>query len=153
MHRTVALFLLFIVTACESHEPKPPPKDPGPELALTHCWDAANFKVGRVVSGRALAFYNPDGPLLVGDACEKNSLIASFSNTNLENRTLDRMRAESSGRVYGGAFFEVIVRGRVIKDREGGPPLHGLGLSVDQFTVGEEISPPNGARNPFAPAS
>lgn len=151
MHRTAGLCLLLIVAACKSHEPNRPPTDPGTELALTHCWDAANFKVGRVVSGKALAFYSPYGSLLVGDACKKNSLTVLFANANLKNRMLDQMRAKSSGRVYGGAFFEITVRGRVIRDQQGGPPLQGFGLLVDQFTVGKEVLPPNGTKNPFAP--
>ena len=138
--------------ACNSHAAKPPAYSE-PELALGRCWNPGSFKLGRPVSGKALAFYSPDGPILVGDVCKRNSLIASFPNADIEQSVLRQMRAESSGRVYGGGLFEITLRGRIIKDPQSTGPLRGLGVSLNQIAVGREVSPPKKVKFPLAPTS
>ena len=121
--RALAIVVLLGYLACCSQ----------PEVVvLQRCWQESELHEGDIATGRAIALYSPDGPLLLSNFCQDSQFIAIFSDKQLERSTLNAMLSASRGEWHGGQGYLVEISGTVGRESE---RFDGLELSIDRISI------------------
>lgn len=108
------------------------------------CWKSGMVAQGDRLKGVGTAFYNPDGPLVLGATrCRDLSFQVLFRDRNLERATLDTMRETSTGDAFGGQHYLVEFEGIVVGDGTDGTDLRLERFKILRRVANEAAYSPN----------